>query len=342
MVKVAVVILNWNGRELLEKFLPSVVKYSSSHAQVFVIDNASNDNSISFLKENYPGVQLVQNPRNEGFAKGYNNGLRHIHAEYYILLNSDVEVTENWIQPVVTLMESDKKIASCQAKIRDYKNKALFEYAGAAGGFIDKYGYAFCRGRIFDSFETDTGQYDDQKEIFWATGACMFIRSESYLKAGGFDEDFYAHMEEIDLCWRLKNSGYKIMYCPQSVVYHLGGATLSKIDPHKTYLNFRNNLILFFKNHSSSYFWMKLFLRMTFDGIAAIKFFLGGQFAHFAAVLKAHWHFYFLFFQTLGKRKALKAQISSYASTAVYGKSIVFDYFIRGKKKFTELDSSAF
>lgn len=342
LIKVAVVILNWNGKELLERFLPSVVRHSSPDSQVYIIDNASTDNSVFFLKANYPGIRIIQNSQNGGFAKGYNDGLKQIEAEYYVLLNSDVEVTGNWIAPVIKLMEEKRNIAACQPKLKDFKNKEMFEYAGAAGGFIDKYGYAFCRGRIFDTFEEDRGQYNDCREIFWATGACLFIRADLYHEAKGFDEDFYAHMEEIDLCWRLKNAGHKIMYCPDSVVYHLGGATLSKINPKKTYLNFRNNLILFFKNHSSSYFWTKVLLRMILDGIAGLKFLLGGSPAHFSAVCKAHRDFYSSFSITLEKRRQLKRTIKSYATTAIYNKSIVFDYFILGKKRFSELDHSSF
>lgn len=342
MIKVAVVVLNWNGKSLLEKFLPSIVKYTPNYAQVFVVDNASSDSSISFLKEHYKEIKVILNSVNGGFAKGYNDGLKKIEAEYYVLLNSDVEVSEGWIEPVLELMQADTTIAACQPKIKSYANKQMFEYAGAAGGFIDKYGYAFCRGRVFNSFEEDKGQYDDSKEIFWATGACLFVRSECYHKIGGLDEDFYAHMEEIDLCWRLKNLGYKIMYCSKSVVYHLGGATLTKINPQKTYLNFRNNLVLFFKNHSSKYFWIKFFIRMNLDGVAGFKFLFSGQPLHFWAVLKAHYSFYSTFSHTLKKRKNLKQQVNAYATTAIYRKSIVFDYFISGKKKFSDLDKAAF
>lgn len=341
MTTVAVVILNWNGRNFLEKFLPSVTAYSKN-AEVIVADNHSSDDSVSFIKANYPNVKIVENPINGGFAKGYNDALKKINAKYYILLNSDVEVTHNWIEPVISLMESNDKIAACQPKILSYANKRQFEYAGAAGGFIDKYGYPFCRGRIFNSFEEDNGQYDNSCEIFWATGACLFIRSDVYHDVGGLDEDFFAHMEEIDLCWRIKNLGWKVMYCPTSIVYHVGGGTLSKINDHKTYLNFRNNLFLLCKNHSSKYFWIKLLLRFVLDGIAGIKFIFSLEFNHFFAVLKAHGSFYASFGKILKKRKAQQKLIKNYATSAIYRKSIVADYFFRGVRKFSQLNEKYF
>jgi GT2 family glycosyltransferase len=341
MSKVAVVILNWNGKNFLEKFLPSVTKFSDN-AEVVVADNCSTDNSIDFVKSFYPTVRIVKNDTNGGFAKGYNDALKKIEAEYYILLNSDVEVTENWITPVIQLMEKDKQIAACQPKILSYQNRKQFEYAGAAGGYIDKYGYPFCRGRIFNSFEEDEGQYDDEREIFWATGACLFIRSEIYHSVGGLDEDFFAHMEEIDICWRIKNRGWKVMYCPHSKVYHVGGGTLSKINNHKTYLNFRNNLFLLCKNHSSKYFTIKLFLRGILDGIAAIKFLLSFEFSHFGAVLKAHGSFYASFGKILKKRREQQKLIKHYSTTAIYRRSIVAEYFFRGVRKFSQLDQKFF
>ena len=341
-MEVAVVILNWNGRNFLEKFLPLVVKYSSDYANVYVADNASTDDSLSFVKTNHPSVKIIENSVNGGFAKGYNDALKHVDAKYYVLLNSDVEVTENWILPLIQLFKSDEAIAVCQPKIKDYNNKNKFEYAGAAGGFIDKYGYTFCRGRIFNSFEQDNGQYDDVKEIFWATGACLFVRADVYHRTGGLDEDFFAHMEEIDLCWRIKNTGYKVMYCPSSTVYHIGGGTLSKNNPRKTFLNFRNNLILLFKNHSSDYFLIKMLLRFLLDGIAGLNFLFTGKFSDFLAVIKAHFSFYKSFGKTLMKRKRLGQLVKTYTNTNIYRRSIVVDYFIRGRKKFSQLDSSSF
>jgi GT2 family glycosyltransferase len=337
-MKVAVVILNWNGKSFLQKFLPSVVSCNCSFSEIIVADNASTDDSIAFLKENYPAIKIIVNQENGGFAKGYNDALKHVQAEYYVLLNSDVEVSAGWIEAVIALMDTDKNIAACQPKIRAYNDREFFEYAGAAGGFIDKYGYPFCRGRILDHLEKDKGQYDDVREIFWATGACMFVRSECFHKVNGFDEDFFAHMEEIDLCWRLKNLGHKIMYCPDSTVYHVGGGTLSKTSPRKTYLNFRNNLQLICKNHPPQYFVPKLLWRMILDGIAGIKFLISGQFTHFVAILKAHFSFYASFSGTMKKRRALKKEITQHTTSAVYLHSIISDFYLRGKKTFLEID----
>lgn len=330
-------ILNWNGKKFLEDFLPSVVTHNASFAEIIVADNASTDDSLAFMQQQYPQIRVIVNAENGGFSKGYNDALKLVEAEYYVLLNSDVEVTPGWIDSVIALMDADKSIAACQPKIKAFHNKQLFEYAGAAGGFIDKYAYPFCRGRVFDTQEEDKGQYDDVREIFWATGACMFVRAECYHRVKGLDNDFFAHMEEIDLCWRLKNLGYKIMYCPQSTVYHVGGGTLNKTSPRKTYLNFRNNLLLICKNHPPQFFAIKVFFRMILDGIAGLKFLAGGETGHFNAVIKAHLHFYGMLPATLKKRKALKAEISRYTTTGVYKRSIIADYYLRGKKKFSEL-----
>ena len=342
MMQTAVVILNWNGKKFLEKFLPNVVANSSNVAEVIVADNASTDDSISFVQKNFPSIRIIQNEVNGGFAKGYNDALKKVDAQYYVLLNSDVEVTPGWIEPVIRLMEGDKLVVACQPKLLTYDNKKQFEYAGGAGGYIDKYAYPFCRGRIFDSFENDNGQYNDSREVHWASGAALFIRSDAYKRAGGLDEDFFAHMEEIDLCWRLKNTGYKIMYCAESTVYHVGAGTLAKSSPRKTYLNFRNNLILLCKNHSAKFFWIKLILRMNLDGIAGLKFMLAGDFDHFISVLKAHGSFYSTFSTTMKKRRAEKLKIGQYASNTIYRGSIVMDYFIRGKKTFNDLPQKDF
>lgn len=338
-MKVAVVILNWNGKNFLKKFLPSVVAYNADYAEIIVADNASTDDSVFFLKQHYPQIKIIQNTENGGFAKGYNDALKKVEAEYYVLLNSDIEVTSNWIEPVIQLMASDAAIAACQPKIRDFNRKTHFEYAGAAGGYIDKYGYMFCRGRIFDTIEEDKGQYNDTREIFWATGACLFIKSKCYHEMGGLDENFFAHMEEIDLCWRLKNYGYKIMYCSGSTVYHVGGGTLNKTSPHKTFLNFRNNLALLFKNHAPDYFFIKIVLRMILDGAAGAKFLASGQGSHFLAILRAHYEFYSSLGKTLAKRKQLKQNIKQYATKGVYCRSLVADYYLRGKKLFTNLNT---
>lgn len=341
-MKVAVVILNWNGRSFLEQFLPGVLAFNAPFSEVIVADNASSDDSIEFLQKNFPQVRIVQNAVNGGYAKGYNDALKQVEAEYYVLLNSDVEVTPNWIEPVIAMMDSDPTISACQPKLRAFHQRDIFEYAGAAGGFIDKYTYPFCRGRIFDTYEIDAGQYDDAREIFWATGACMFVRASAFHEVSGFDEDFFAHMEEIDLCWRMKNLGLKVMYCPHSTVYHVGGGTLSKSSSRKTYLNFRNNLVLMCKNHDPNFFVAKLFLRMVLDGIAGMKFLLSGDVSHFIAVIKAHFSFYGSFGKTMRKRKELQRNIKQYASTAVYRRSIVMDYYLRGKKKFSDLEEGSF
>lgn len=339
--KVAVVILNYNGKNFLEKFLPSVSLYSSGY-KIVVADNNSTDNSVEFVKEKYENIEIIKNPFNTGFAQGYNDALKHIKAEYYVLLNSDVEVTENWIKTIIALMDSDTRIAACQPKILDYNNKLVFEYAGAAGGFIDKYGYPFCRGRVFNHLEHDTGQYNDVTEVFWATGACMFVRAEAFWEIGGFDGDYFAHMEEIDLCWRLKNLGYLIYVDPKSSVYHVGGGTLS-ISPRKTFLNFRNNITTITKNHPPQFLFLKILFRLFLDGIAALKFLTDGEPAHLLAVLKAHFAYYAWLPAVLRKRKT--AQLNpkfKYAMSKVYLHNMVIEYFVRKKKKFSDLCQSSF
>lgn len=342
MYRVAIVILNWNGRAFLEQFLPNVIANSPDFAEVIVADNCSTDDSVHWLQTNHPSIRIIQNKENGGFAKGYNDALAVVDAEYFVLLNSDIEVTHGWLTPIIDLLDKNKDAAACQPKIKAFAQKDEFEYAGAAGGFIDKWGYPFCRGRIFDSYEKDNGQYDDSCEVAWATGACLVIRKSDWEMVDGLDADFFAHMEEIDLCWRLRNRGRKIMFCAQSVVYHVGGGTLNKTSPRKTYLNFRNNLILLTKNHAPRLFWIKLFLRMTLDGIAGIRFLVSGDFDHFTAVLKAHFSFYGMLGDSLRKRKKLKSEISMYAETCVYNGNIVAEYFLNGKKKFSDLDESKF
>ncbi len=289
--KLAVVILNWNGKSWLEKFLPSVVQFSGD-ADIFVIDNGSTDDSIEFLKINFPTVKIVINSENQGFAGGYNQGLKQIDAEYYCLLNSDVEVTENWIEPVLNLFGKNQDIAAIQPKILSYNDKNKFEFAGAAGGLIDNLGYPYCRGRIFDTVEEDKGQYDDETEIFWASGCCFFVRSKDFWDQNGFDERFFAHQEEIDLCWRLINSGRKIFYTGKSNVYHVGGGTLNKQSAQKTYLNIRNNLSMMLKNLPFPQLMGLIFFRLCLDGIAGIYFGLKQGFPHLWAVVRAHFGFY--------------------------------------------------
>lgn len=334
---IAVVILNYNGVEYLRKFLPTVLLHSPVGAQIIVADNASTDQSVDVLTNEFPSVKIIRNKHNGGFAAGYNETLFHVHAKFFVLLNSDVEVTPHWIEPVITTMEADELIAAAQPKIRAFHRRDEFEYAGAAGGYIDKWGFPFCRGRIFDTYEKDQGQYDDTREVFWATGACLFMRSSEWQRVNGFDGDFFAHMEEIDLCWRLRNSGKKVMYCHDSLVYHVGGGTLNKQSPFKTYLNFRNNLLLLTKNHAPQWFVIKLFLRMALDGIAAWKFLLGGDGKHFMAVFHAHMSFYKMLPATLRKRKEVKRMTTRYAENCVYNGSIVKAYFLNGIKRFSDI-----
>ncbi|AWA30287.1 dTDP-Rha--alpha-D-GlcNAc-pyrophosphate polyprenol alpha-3-L-rhamnosyltransferase [Flavobacterium magnum] len=327
---VAVVILNWNGKSLLEQFLPSVVRYSPE-AVVYVADNASTDDSLDFVKTYYPSVKIIRNTGNFGFAKGYNEALRFVDEDIYALVNSDIEVTENWLQPILSTFETEKNVAAIQPKIRDYKDKQYFEYAGAGGGFIDKFGYPFCRGRIFDTIETDHGQYDDAKDIFWASGACLFIRKAVYRQLGGFDDSFFAHQEEIDLCWRIFNKGLTIRYIPESTVYHVGGATLQQGNPRKTFLNFRNSLLMLTKNLPRPSLYSVLFQRLLLDAVAAFQFLSKGKLRHFLAIIEAHFSFYGRFGTTLQKRE--KHQKRDYYAV----KSIVKAYYISGKKTFHNL-----
>lgn len=338
LARVAVVILNWNGREFLRKFLPSVLSNSLGIAEIIIADNASTDSSIEFLQDNYPQLRIIANRTNGGFARGYNEALAEVEADYFVLLNSDIEVTPNWIEPVIQLMESDKMIGACQPKLRSFHEREKFEYAGAAGGFIDEYGYPFCRGRIFQHIENDNGQYNDTIEIFWATGACMFVRADLYKQFGGFDEDFFAHMEEIDYCWRLKNSGYRIMYCPDSMVYHVGGGTLPKKSSQKTYLNFRNNLTLLYKNLPSNLILHVFAVRFSLDGIAAFKFLIDGGFGDFYAVLRSHFYFYTHFNSIRKKRKKYNKNLVH----GIYKGNLVKEYYLNKKKLFTQLNPEDF
>ena len=325
--KIAVVILNWNGAKLLEQFLPSVIAYSDE-AVIYVADNASTDNSIEVIKSQFPTIKIIQNTGNFGFATGYNIALHQVEEAYYALINSDIEVTKNWLTPILSIFDNEPNIGIIQPKILDYNNKEYFEYAGASGGFIDKYGYPFCRGRIFETIEKDTHQYDDELEIFWASGACFFIRKEIYRKLNGFDDDFFAHQEEVDLCWRAFNLGYKAKYTSKSTVYHVGGATLNESNPKKTFLNFRNSLLMLLKNLPSNQLFGILFVRLILDGVAGIHFIFQGKFQHCFAILKAHFHFYHLISRNLKKR--------SYFQSNEYYKagSIVYRYFVKNGKVF--------
>ena len=338
MSKVAVVILNYNGKTFLECFLPIVIQHSASVAEIVVADNASTDDSVVFMKAHFPHIRLIELSFNGGFSIGYNEALKQIKSEYYVLLNSDIEVTPRWIEPIVALLDSDQKIVACQPKIRSYNEKEKFEYAGAGGGFIDKYGYPFCRGRLFETLENDEKQFDDTIEVFWASGACMFVRSELFHRYGGLDDSFFAHMEEIDFCWRLKNQGYKVMYCPQSMIYHIGGGTLPKNSPRKTYLNFRNNLSLLLKNLPRKRLFFVLPYRILLDMIAGMKFLLDGSFRDVFAVTRAHFAFYRRIPSLLKKRKNYKQQEVS----EIYRQNVAFDYFVKKKKYFKDLDSTDF
>lgn len=331
-MKVAVVILNWNGKDWLEKFLPSVVKYSASLARIVVADNASTDDSVHFLDQYYPEIIQIKNPENGGYAKGYNQALSQLDDDYFVLLNSDVEVSENWLEPMIRLMESQKDIAACQPKIRSYYQKDTFEYAGAAGGFLDHYGYPFCRGRIFYSLEKDKGQYDDTREIVWATGAAMCVRASDFHEEKGFDDYFFAHHEEIDLCWRWINKGKRIMYCGASTVYHVGGGTLETGSTFKTYLNYRNSLFVLLKNLPSQKRYTTIFVRMVLDGVSSIQLLLSGKPSLSIAILKAHFGFYKAYRQM---RK--KATTNKSLPSQMYHKSIVYGYFLKKQKAFTQL-----
>lgn len=318
---IAIVVLNWNGKALLGQFLPSVLKHSEN-AKIYVADNASTDNSVEFLKTKFPEVTIIQNSENSGYAKGYNDALKHVSEPLLCLLNSDIEVTEDWLIGILTTFNSEAKPDILQPKILDYKDKSKFEYAGAAGGYIDKYGYPFCRGRIFNTIEDDKGQYNDITNIFWASGACFFIKNNVFKTLGGFDESFFAHMEEIDLCWRAFNRNYKTQYVGTSTVYHVGGATLSNSNPKKTYLNFRNSLVTLVKNTDKNVL-IKAITRMLLDGLAGLLFLFQLKPLHFTAILKAHGSFYLNLNRVLSERKKLPKRSNYYKST-----SIVWSYFV--------------
>ena len=330
-MKIAVVILNWNGEALLERFLPSVLEYSKG-TDIYVVDNASTDGSVEYVAQHYPNINIIQNSSNGGFAKGYNEGLQHVKADVYCLLNSDVEVTPDWLEPIQNTFSTQPEAAIVQPKILDLMRKDHFEYAGAAGGFLDKFGYPFCRGRIFQTIEKDEGQYDDIREVFWATGACMFIKSDVFWSLGGFDEDYFAHQEEIDLCWRAQNAGHKVFYVGHSHVYHLGGSTLSNMNPKKTFLNFRNSLYSITKNLPRRQAWPIVFIRLLLDAIAALRFIFQLKFDHCFAILRAHFSFYGNFIKMYRKREKANFILKYYVAT-----SIVWSYFVHQIKNFNIL-----
>lgn len=338
MTKIAIVILNWNGETFLKDFLNPLVKHTPSWAEIVVADNASTDNSISFVRENFPQVRIILNEENYGFSKGYNVALQKIDAEYYCLLNSDVEVSPNWLEPIIHFLDTHTEVAVCQPKLLSFHDKDTFEYAGASGGFIDKYGYPFCRGRLFNTLEKDAGQYDTAIDIFWATGACMFVRASIYHELGGLDDDFFAHMEEIDFCWRAKNAGFKVMCYPNSVVYHVGGGTLPKKSSHKTFLNFRNNIILLYKNLPKRRLPLVFFVRFILDNVAALRFLFDSGIGDFAAVYKAHLSFYTSLRKNFRKRSWIKHKHVS----QIYNRSIVVDYYLHKKSHFSDLQDTKF
>jgi GT2 family glycosyltransferase len=333
---VAIVILNWNGKAFLQQFLPSVLATNYSNYQVIVADNASTDDSVAFLQQNYPTVNIVALQKNYGFARGYNEALKQVKADYYMLLNSDVEVSPGWLQPMVALLEQDESNAACQPKILAFKDKHLFEYAGASGGWLDEYGYPFARGRVFDICEEDKGQFNDTQEVFWASGAAMLIRSWVYHELGGFDAYFWAHQEEIDLCWRIQRANYKVFCCPGSVVYHVGGGTLPKGNSRKTFLNFRNNQILLAKNLPWSEKLWKIPFRILLDQVSALKGLLAGDMGYFVAIFLAHLGFFeWIFFQPKKRISSKKKKMSELSG--VYHGNIAWKHFARGKKKFEEI-----
>lgn len=332
---VAIAILNWNGRHYLEQFLPSVLASTYANKQVVVIDNGSSDDSVSYLQQYYPGVRIIQHAANFGFTKGYNEGLKQVTADYYVLLNSDVEVAAGWIEPIIHLMEADRKIAACQPKILFYHQRNLFEYAGGAGGWLDYLGYPFARGRLFDVCEEDKGQYDTTEPVFWASGCAMFVRAPVYHELKGLDEYFFAHQEEIDFCWRAQLAGYTVYCCPESVVFHVGAGTLPKGNARKVFLNFRNNLVMMAKNLPAWKAWIKISYRFWLDAISAWKSLFAGQGTYFLAVLKAH--FAFLGWLMMSRKSGIFPVTKQGKLKGYLRKSIVWGYFVRGKRTFLQI-----
>jgi GT2 family glycosyltransferase len=341
--RLAIVILNWNGHLLLEQFLPSVVQYSQlPGVSIWIADNHSTDNSLSWVKENFPEINIVQNGSNLGYAGGYNTALAQIDAEIYCLLNSDVEVTPGWLEPVLAYMDTQPSCAACQPKLRSYEQRTYFEYAGASGGMIDRWGYPFCRGRIFDDCEEDTGQYDDTKAVFWASGAALFIRKEAYLLAGGLDDRFFAHMEEIDLCWRLQRLGYHIAVVPASLVYHLGGGTLQKNNPRKVFLNFHNSKAMLAKNLPILPFLKAWFFRELLDEIAMMRELSRGHVSIVWAIFKAQVAFLLTFFRWRSAYRNFestkrKHTVGNEDIKGIYDRSIVWAYYKNKIRYYTSL-----
>lgn len=340
MDSLAIVILNYNGHAFLANFLPTVLANADGHP-VYVADSASADGSVAFVRDTFPTVRIIELPRNEGYAGGYNLALDHLRnhyggARYYVLLNSDIEVTPGWLPPMIALLDANPAIAACQPKIRSYAQRELFEHAGAAGGFVDWLGYVFCRGRVFATFEKDEGQYDDDQRVFWATGACLVVRADVFHKTGGFDMAFFAHMEEIDWCWRVQRLGYQVWACGGSTVYHVGGGTLHKSNPQKTFLNYRNSLFMLYKNWpADGWLWPKIILRLVLDGLSSLLFLKVGQWRDVGAIIQAHGAFYSHLPQLIRQRSLLKKQQTN--EVHLYARSIVWQYFGKGKKRFREM-----
>lgn len=338
MKRVAVVILNWNGKDLMRKYLPQVIKNTLSDVEIIVADNASTDGSLEMLATEFPEIKTIIFDKNYGFAGGYNRVLAQLEHEYVVLLNSDVAPAANWIEPLIQLLDNDKNIAACAPKIKDDKDRTKFEYAGAAGGFIDKYCYPFCRGRIMDDIETDNGQYNDNSDVLWVSGAAFMVRRQIYLDCGGLDEDFFAHMEEIDLCWRMRNRGYRIVACGLGEIYHLGGASLSSTNPRKTYLNFRNNLAMLIKNYNKSSWWFIFYLRLMLDGVAGMKFLFSGKPKFCFAIIKAHWNIFGHFRSILRKRKILQPYRPNTLPKEIRLYSMLWRYIICKCRTFHKID----
>ncbi len=340
MTTLALVILNYNGQSFLAKFLPTLLAHADGHP-VYVADSASADNSVAFIRENFPAVRLVELPRNDGYAGGYNAALDAIRATdgnftYYALVNSDIEVTPGWLAPMLSVLDANPQIVACQPKIRSYQQQELFEHAGAAGGFIDWLGYVFCRGRVFATFETDHGQYDDNRPVFWATGACLLVRADVFHQTGGFDAAFFAHMEEIDWCWRVQRLGYEVWACGQSVVYHVGGGTLHKSNPQKTYLNYRNSLFMLYKNWpADGWLWGKILLRLVLDGFSSMLFLKVGQWRDVVAIIRAHFAFYGQLPKLHRQRHNLLRQ--QVRTPGLHPQAIVWAYFAKGLRTYTAI-----
>ncbi len=341
MKKVSIVILNWNGKKLLEKFLPSVIRHSpAEYSDIIVADNGSTDTSLQMIEEKFPIISIIRLDKNYGFAEGYNLALENIKTEYTVLLNSDVEVTSGWLEAPLRTLDADTQIACVQPKIKSYNNKSYFEYAGAAGGYIDRYGYPFCRGRILHIIEEDKGQYDEPADILWASGACLFIRTSVYKKEGGLDPRFFAHQEEVEMCWRLRSRGYRLVCTPQSVVYHVGGATLTKENPRKTFLNFRNSLLMLYKNVPEKDLTHVLRVRFWLDYIAAAKFLLSGQAANARAVYRARKEFRKLLETYQPIREEYLKKVILQPIPELMHNSLILAFYMKGKKTFGQLNVS--